>query len=78
MRERMGKTRLVIYRMTVIQSINAARPNCDVVISINDSDAAFTPSRTAPAVADLRIRYHNLILIPPFRKTVFDLYLIQG
>ena len=78
MRKRMSKTMPVINRMTVSQSINAARPSCDVTTTINASDAAFTPSRTAPAVADLRIRYHNLILIPPFRKTVFDLYLIQS
>jgi hypothetical protein len=74
----MGKTMLVTNSMTAIQSINATRPSCNVTTAINDSDAAFTPSRTAPAVAELRIRYHNLILIPPFRKTVFDLYLIQS
>ncbi len=40
----------------VVQSTNAARPSRQVTMAISDKEAALIPSRTAPAVTDLRIR----------------------
>src|SRR5215510_2370027 len=55
-RKRISRVRLTASMAIVVKSTSAARPSRQVTTAINDREAALIPSRTAPAVADLRIR----------------------
>src|SRR5687768_12750566 len=60
---RINATPAAIARTTVTTSNTAARANCHVTTTIKASEAAFTPSRNAPAVGDFRMRGINGPLI---------------